>query len=84
MNQRLGEKDAGPATESGQMFHLQEMGSKTFLSEGLSVSGGALKKLFTSTSTYTPEPTEQSEKIFVQAFLPIELTFSFLSTLKVV
>jgi len=66
------------------MSHLQEMVKKTFLSEALSTSGNTLKQL-SSTSTYAPEPTEQSRRFTLQTFLGIGLsTFPFLGILRMV
>jgi len=67
------------------MSHLQEMVNKTFLSEALSTSGDTLKQLLISTSTFAPEPTEQSRRFTIQTFLTMRFsTFPFLGILRVV
>jgi len=53
------------------MSHLQEMVKKISFPEGLSTSGGALRQLFMSASTYAHKTTEQSGRFIGQTFLPI-------------
>jgi len=65
------------------MSHLQEMLKKTMLPEVLSASGGTLKQLSMSTSTYSPEKTEQSGKIYHSSiFCHRVFDFSFSRHLK--
>jgi len=84
MSQCLGEKDAGPATERAHMSHLQEAANKTYLSEALSTSGGALKQLFMSPSQYVLEPTEKSRRFTIQTFLSagFQLFLAFKESLR--